>query len=63
MRNDTHLRRLDPGRRALIRSLAGIPAALLLVRRSGASFEPRLAMAVGGGGALRQATFDFVLRA
>ena len=26
-------------------------------------FEPRLAMAVGGGGALRQATFDFVLRA
>src|SRR5688500_2713432 len=26
-------------------------------------FKPRLAMAVGGGGALRQATFDFVLRA
>ena len=34
MRNDTRLPRLDSGRRALIRTLAGVPAALLLARPS-----------------------------
>ena len=34
MRNDTRFRRLDLERRALIRTLAGIPAAVLLAERS-----------------------------